>query len=158
MKGAPHSAERDREPKSSGKIPLFLVFSLFIVWIFTSLLRSGFGSVSSSFYLHPSFPGAAGGPGLVRDLIETITRVKDDTGESIKTAEETKRTAGVGYETVRDTQAAMKVLGRNSQATTSAIQSLNDNIMKINEIIRFQIKKNIVRATVASVGSSSSNM
>jgi methyl-accepting chemotaxis protein len=75
--------------------------------------------------------------GLIQDLIQAITRVKDGTAESIKTAGETKRTSQAGYEVVRQGQTAMQALGRNSQATTAAIRSLNDNVMKINEIIAF---------------------
>jgi methyl-accepting chemotaxis protein len=75
--------------------------------------------------------------GLIQDLVQAITRVKDGTAESIKTAGETKRTSQAGYEVVQDAQAAMQALGQNSQATTAAIRSLNDNVMKINEIIAF---------------------
>jgi methyl-accepting chemotaxis protein len=75
--------------------------------------------------------------GLIQELIQAITRVKDQTTESIKTAEETKRTSRAGYETVRQAQTAMQALGRNSEATTDSIKDLNANVMKINEIIAY---------------------
>jgi methyl-accepting chemotaxis protein len=57
--------------------------------------------------------------------------------ESIGTADRTKETAQAGHDAIRETQAAMKLLDRNSRETSVAISQLNDNVLKINEITSF---------------------
>jgi methyl-accepting chemotaxis protein len=74
---------------------------------------------------------------LIQGLIHSIQFVQEATLASIGTADRTKETARAGHDAIRETQAAMKLLDRNSRETSVAISQLNDNVLKINEITSF---------------------
>ena len=72
---------------------------------------------------------------MLNSLTVNIEQVILETAKSAGAAEETIRTAKTGGETVSKSYEAMQILKKTSQTTTDIIKTLNDDTIKIKEII-----------------------